>query len=530
MPGLILPSRFTQQPQQAARLDRSNLLTQGALAIVDAVGKQNLVSGIPLASSSTIAAKTIAGAGQAFDFNLDSWLETEILPAIGLSPYVEFWYGYPSVTSNGNQDFYASFVTGSKLNQSGIYQRRVNGPPAPTWGALNSWDAGANTWADAGRAAQYEKLTLFVAVRSAATFELYENGVLVNTVSIAPKDLPADTLIIGSFIEDTTSWATKNRTLLAGRIKASWAAQDVRRFADNPWQIFKAPARRIWVASAGAPAGTAVDPAVGTVALTGYAPTVAQTLNQSLTPGVGSMAITGYAPTIAQPQVVGPGAGSLAITGYAPTVTQAVNQAVNPNVGTVAITGYAPVIAQTANQAISPNVGSLSITGYAPSVVQASASQNILPSVGSLTITGYAPSVAQSGQTNFGGVPFFHSEYANKYRTKRAEEKEVVVDETPAVEPTVTAEPDAVEIEDVIGQVAAPSTLSRAKAKAKRELQAELKRQEAAYQKFHAKQLEEQLYQQAEEQRNAQFIQELQMLIQKDLEEQDEEEAMLLLM
>lgn len=161
-----------------------------------------------------------------------------------------------------------------------------------------------------------------------------------------------------------------------GRLSAAQA----RALSLNPWQLFKAPARRIWV-SAGAPAGTAVDPAVGTIALTGYAPTVAQSTNQSVTPGAGSLVITGYAPTVAQPQAVNPDAGSLVITGYAPTVTQA------------------------------------------------SASQNILPGVGSLTITGYAPSVAQSSSSSMRPKPRAFS----RWRIKQPEEYENYQLEAPVV-------------------------------------------------------------------------------------------------
>ena len=138
---------------------------------------------------------------------------------------------------------------------------------------------------------------------------------------------------------------------------------------------------------------TPVNPSVGSIAITGYAPAVAQTANQSIAPNVGNIVITGYAPTISQPQAVNPGVGSLTITGYAPTVTQNVDVPVNPGVGTIAITGYAPTVAQTANQAVAPNVGNIVITGYAPTISQP---QAVNPGAGTITITGYAPTVTQN--------------------------------------------------------------------------------------------------------------------------------------
>lgn len=140
---------------------------------------------------------------------------------------------------------------------------------------------------------------------------------------------------------------------------------------------------------------TNVGPGVGSLTITGYAPSIAQP--HAVAPGAGSIAITGYAPTISQPQMAIPGVGTLSITGYAPTVTQAASQAVNPGAGSLVLTGFAPSIAQTANQSVSAGAGSVSITGFAPTVTQASASIEVLPSVGALAITGYAPDVVQSG-------------------------------------------------------------------------------------------------------------------------------------
>lgn len=92
------------------------------------------------------------------------------------------------------------------------------------------------------------------------------------------------------------------------------------------------------------------------------------------------------------------GVGNLTLTGYAPSIAQSANQSVLPLSGSLSLTGYAPSIAQSANQAVSPSVGSLTITGYAPSVVQAGGSISVTPDTGFLTITGYAPDVVQSGE------------------------------------------------------------------------------------------------------------------------------------
>lgn len=148
-----------------------------------------------------------------------------------------------------------------------------------------------------------------------------------------------------------------------------------------------------------------ITPGSGSITFTGYSPSVAQSANQSILPAAGSLTITGYAPTLTQTanQSVLPSVGSLAITGYAPTLAQSANQAVVPGAGSLTITGYAPTLTQSANQALIPGVGSLAITGYAPTLAQ-TANQALVPGVGSLTITGYAPTLTQSTSGSYGVV------------------------------------------------------------------------------------------------------------------------------
>lgn len=90
-----------------------------------------------------------------------------------------------------------------------------------------------------------------------------------------------------------------------------------------------------------------------------------------------------------------PAAGSIAITGYAPTVARTANQALNAGVGSVVITGYAPTVARTANQSLQLTQGAIAITGYAPTVNRTQ-NQSLTTAAGSIAIVGYAPSVMQA--------------------------------------------------------------------------------------------------------------------------------------
>jgi len=242
---------------------------------------------------------------------------------------------------------------------------------------------------------------------SSGVSSFYINGLPVSS-SVAqygntgPALGNTEPLLLGTR-EDFYTYAKTRTALAAGFPKILLPAQ-IAAVSANPWQLFKAPRRVLKAASGG---GTAVNPGAGSIALTGYAPTLAQTANVALVPGAGSLAITGYAPAVTQggSQSVGPGVGSIAITGYAPTIAQP--HAVAPGVGSIALTGYAPTLAQTANQALTPGAGSIALTGYAPTVTQAALSQSLVPGVGTLTITGYAPTVVQTGQQkNSAGFPY----------------------------------------------------------------------------------------------------------------------------
>lgn len=146
-------------------------------------------------------------------------------------------------------------------------------------------------------------------------------------------------------------------------------------------------------------AATNLAPGVGSVAITGFAPALAQTANQALAPTQGTLTFTGFAPTVSQgaAQSVAPDFGSLALTGLAPTLAQTANQSLTPAQGALTFTGFAPSLAQTANQSLAPAQGTLAFTGFAPAVTQP---QAVAPSQGTLTFSGFAPAVAQSANTS----------------------------------------------------------------------------------------------------------------------------------
>lgn len=289
---------------------------------------------------------------------------------------------YPTTTPQGNNVGIESGWGSSAQDRSAAVDPRLAGSHAGnTAGATFRIDLPAggayNVRFAAGRAGGYG---------DACAWDLYDSTTKLTSLTTGSTSTGYRWKDAKNVEYSDTAWPTSNSPYAA-----TFATTILRIKSTNSASI-----SHLYVESNGsAPIDTPVNPGVGTIALTGYAPTLAQTANQAIAPGVGSIAITGYAPTVVQHNGMAlvPGVGTIAITGYAPTIAQPI--AVAPGVGSLAITGYAPTTARTANKAVVPGVGSLALTGYAPSVAQ-SAAGNVQPGAGSIALTGYAPMVSRS--------------------------------------------------------------------------------------------------------------------------------------
>lgn len=341
--------RYSQPQSGPFKLATGNPLTRGAQAVIVASSSINVVTGRELTRAGTGNTKSASTVGIATNYRENHYFTTEMLPAIGTAPFVEIWIGYPTAKYGpkavpGNTANEAKFLTGSSLNQIGIFQNNRVGNTG--WGGLHAWSTSFNTSSDVLAAGKY---VVLVAVRRTSGMELWRDGVLIQTFAQAPTSLSAQKMVIGSFLEDLPYWTVSSDTVMAARIQAEWSANDVKRFSANPWQLFESPQPiYLYSTAAGGAIDTPINPAAASIAITGYAPTVAQSAHQS----------------------VAPGTGGIAITGYAPSITQSVAGSINPATGAITVTGYAPTVTRTANQALSPAAGAITITGYAPTVFQ----------------------------------------------------------------------------------------------------------------------------------------------------------------
>lgn len=117
-------------------------------------------------------------------------------------------------------------------------------------------------------------------------------------------------------------------------------------------------------------ANTAITPSVGSLILTGIAPTIAVSANQSITPASGVLLLTGQAPTISTgaTQTITPGSGALLLTGQSPTLAQTANVIFTPLPGALLLTGQAPSFLIEGSSVITANTGAILLAGQIPAV------------------------------------------------------------------------------------------------------------------------------------------------------------------
>jgi hypothetical protein len=147
-------------------------------------------------------------------------------------------------------------------------------------------------------------------------------------------------------------------------------------------------------------ASTTIAVGAGAITSGGYAPTLVQTANQWISPAVGTSAITGYAPTLSETEpsiTISVGAGSGTFDGKTPALAQTENQWITPDTGEGSFEGAAPALAQTENQWITPDVGEVGSDGYVPTAA-VTENQWIDVDVGSGSFTGHTPA-ALSGDS-----------------------------------------------------------------------------------------------------------------------------------
>jgi hypothetical protein len=266
MPGLILPSRLAQQPQQFVPLDRSNRIAAGALAVLTPTLDINWVTGKQLTRAGSGYALSALGGSQTLVHRQNNYVETELLPAIGTRSYIAFWVGYPIAVGVSSSSSEPAFVLGSSNNTVGICTTTGSNRSVSvgTGGTNNSlyWGGSNNAWPTIfgssdgipNIGATSGKPVVIMQVRNQASLDYWRDGVLVRSLPVGTSSIAAFKLISGAFVE-SASWYVSANMVLSGLIvlPSDPTPAELAAFSANTWgTLWNAQPRRLWSASASA--------------------------------------------------------------------------------------------------------------------------------------------------------------------------------------------------------------------------------------------------------------------------------------
>lgn len=373
MGALILPSRFNQQPQQATQLDTSNPLARG---LVHSWGLN--VRGSLLAYDSAGKALGVFGSGTAGNPSGNTWVISPFGYCInyfdggtGTVDSVALAVGDANGSGSPGSNAFSfiakvrlSALTGSNAlyaSESGGIEIRINESGKINLLKQQTADMGSSTGAimagvDCDVGVSYDGSTVNFYITgipagtssSSQTFNLARQYFL----GYAKGTSPLERIANGGRIYRADVW---NRPLAPAEFKA---------WSENPWQVYKAPPRRMLIVASAAPAGNT------------YALPAAQ----------GSYAITGNPASLRVARKVAASTGTYSLIGNQATLQVA--RRMSANVGTYAITGVpANLIKGTAPKALQVESGTYSIAGK---TVTLKVTRRMTAAPGSYAITGFA--------------------------------------------------------------------------------------------------------------------------------------------
>lgn len=376
MPSLLLPSRVTQQPQQAGPVDAGNPLAAGLVSLVLPVaypGFDLVANKLMTAVNAPGVAAGRGGMGLVFNGTSNySWRSAPELGNAGKYTLVAVVQSNGNGTdtrllglggSSGTAPMVSIGAGTSNAQKVRIYSRNDSAaPPVDLQSVSNPFDGALHTI-----------VMTFDLASTTGRIGLWVDGVVdtIATGSESTSVTSVNQIALGTLLRTTAAGWWKGTIFMAAVYNRMLTDAEALQLSANAYQLIKAPVRRLWapLASGGA-INVSLD--TGALSLTGYAPMVAQSVNQSVTPAAGTLSLTGYAPVVTQSATTSvlPQAGTLALTGFAPSVAQSANRSVTPAAGSMTLTGYAPTVTRTTNQQVQPAAGGLTLTGFAPLIFQ----------------------------------------------------------------------------------------------------------------------------------------------------------------
>lgn len=405
MSSLILPQKWTRQPQVPVEIDWSNPLAQRCVGAY-LPANNNLKAGGPSLIVSNF------GVGYTFLRTSSQHITIPLTSPISLTSSGATLIGiFNSTDIAAGQCAFALTDGGSHF--SVLLRGDLAGDPI----SVASWNTSGSSFRQFRGPSYASGVNYVVAITTdtAGNFDIYLDGVLqsgsytnggtIPSVSMTKLEIGASTGT-GDFL----SGSVFSALAFKGRLNQ----QEIKVLSDNPWQIFKSQSRRIFVASAGGGDATATITGVSGSAQVG---TVSTSGNASVSlPGASGAGSVGnvVASVSAATAITGVnGAGQVGNT----TQTGAANVAVSTVAGTgqvgtvsasgigapdgnVAITGIAGT-GQVGTLAASGN-GAVSITGIAAtgSVGSVTPSVTVTTTITGAIGTGSVGTTTQTGAAN----------------------------------------------------------------------------------------------------------------------------------
>lgn len=243
MAQLILPSRFNQQPQQPAPLDLSNSLTRGLAYAWIPANSTLLRSGNPILSvnSGGVATRTSGDAsGFLYAFSSPAFDINEVSVSALLTPTNTSIAGAWAIGGGSNPDNGQLLLLGQSDNAAlGFATRGASNNFYSTSGAISTWSNGVTS--------------LVTGVRSsrAGTQKVYCRGVQAGSAPVGTDSATVfNRFSIGGVLRDSFSAGWAGAVGLVLIHNRALSPLEVATLAENPWQVFKAPPRRLWAVPA----------------------------------------------------------------------------------------------------------------------------------------------------------------------------------------------------------------------------------------------------------------------------------------
>ena len=376
--ALLRPSVWTQQPQQACKIDWSNPITQGlAIAVMpNANGARELTLSTPSAkvgsSSNSVGSRGVAsiGSGGANYFTFTDYDKYDLVGPITVIAVVD---GISGVVSGG----YLSKGPIDTANTPFFFGRSGSIISLSRGGASDYQRFNTTNVVTAPDAPCVFGVTQNGVLGSGATCNYYLNGVtpgssagggMGNTVAAA-NALPVRFA------------GTNEKVYLALAFNRVLSGAEIKSLSDNPWQIFKPIPRRIF-APVSASGGATITTNLGTATASGLTATLTQASTLIATQGTATA--SGLSATLAQAFTLQANRGTATASGAQATIAQAAT--ISANLGTATASGFAADVQSAGNVTISANIGIATASGRQANIGD---SVTVSASRGTATAAGY---------------------------------------------------------------------------------------------------------------------------------------------